>query len=89
MTVENLLWLVVQVKPIPISIKACLTEQKIQAHEAVIVGDTKFDMIGGKKTGVRRLGVTWGFGSLESLKEHGAESICYQPEDLKKALSSL
>ena len=70
-------------------IKACLTEQKIQAHEAVIVGDTKFDMIGGKKTGVRRLGVTWGFGSLESLKEHGAECICYQPEDLKKALSSL
>lgn len=70
-------------------IKACLTEQGIQAHEAVIIGDTKFDMIGGQKTGVRRLGVTWGFGSLESLQEHGAESICHYPYDIKKALSSL
>lgn len=41
-------------------------------------------MIGGQKTGVRRLGVTWGFGSLESLQEHGAESICHHPYDIKK-----
>lgn len=70
-------------------INACLTEQVIQAVEAVIIGDTKFDMIGGQKTGVRRLGVTWGFGSAESLQEHGAEIICHQPQDIKKALSSL
>ncbi|SCA90744.1 Phosphoglycolate phosphatase [Streptococcus macedonicus] len=28
-------------------INACLTEQVIQAAESVIIGDTKFDMIGG------------------------------------------
>ena len=70
-------------------INTCLTEQGIKAAEAVIIGDTKFDMIGGQKTGVRRLGVTWGFGSAESLQEHGAEIICHQPQDIKKALSSL
>lgn len=70
-------------------INACLTEQVIQAAEAVIIGDTKFDMIGGQKTGVRRLGITWGFGSAKSLQEYGAEIICHQPQDIKKALSSL
>lgn len=70
-------------------INACLTEQKIQATDAVIIGDTKFDMIGGQKTGVRRLGITWGFGSIESLQEYGAEIICHHPKDIQKALSSL
>lgn len=70
-------------------IKACLTEQKIQAAEAVIIGDTKFDMIGGQKTGVRRLGITWGFGSAESLQASGAEIICHRPQDITKALSAL
>ena len=46
-------------------INACLTEQVIQAAEAVIIGDTKFDMIGGQKTGVRRLGI---LGALVLLK---------------------
>ena len=42
-------------------------------------------MIGGQKTGVRRLGITWGFGSAESLQEYGAEIICHQPQDIKKS----
>ena len=47
-------------------------------------------MIGGQKTGVRRLGYNLGIWfSLESLQEHGAESICHHPYDIKKALSSL
>ena len=70
-------------------INACLIQQKIKASETVIIGDTKFDMIGGQKTGIRRLGITWGFGSAESLQEHGAEIICHQPQDIKKALSLL
>lgn len=70
-------------------ITACLTEQKIAAKDAVIIGDTKFDMIGGQKTGIHTIGITWGFGSLESLQESGAESICHQPQDIKEALSSL
>ena len=43
--------------------------------EVWMVGDRCFDMEGGRKAGVHTLGAAWGYGSLEELKESGAERI--------------
>lgn len=63
-------------------IKACLNDNDIPEHQAIIIGDTKFDMIGGKEAKIRTLGVTWGFGKKEDLLNNGAEQICQQPLEL-------
>ena len=47
--------------------------------EAWMVGDRKFDMEGGVRAGVRTLGVTYGYGSAQELREAGAEALADTP----------
>ena len=47
--------------------KADVIRQALQTHQlvpeqAIIIGDTKFDMLGAQETGIQKLAVTWGFG---------------------------
>ena len=41
----------------------------------VLIGDTRFDVQGAKKVGIKCYGVTYGFGTREELEENGAEVI--------------
>ncbi|MGJ8723405.1 MAG: HAD hydrolase-like protein [Roseibacillus sp.] len=50
--------------------------------EVVMIGDTKFDMIGSVNNGVRGVGVLWGFGSQEELLEAGASECLGSPSEL-------
>ncbi|KHD44605.1 HAD hydrolase-like protein [Streptococcus hongkongensis] len=68
-------------------IKACLIENQIKPNEAIIVGDTKFDMIGGQEAGINTLGVTWGFGTQDDLLANGANLIANTPSDVLSLLS--
>ncbi len=43
--------------------------------ECLMIGDTRFDIIGAEKFGIDCLGITYGFGSREELEEYGAEYI--------------
>ena len=43
--------------------------------EVWMVGDRKYDIAGGRDAGVHTMGVLWGYGSREELKEAGAERI--------------
>ncbi len=70
-------------------IATCIKKESLSKLETIIIGDTKFDIIGGKKTGIKTLGVTWGFGVQKDFKTSGADIICQQPLDIKKALESL
>ncbi|MCU9533834.1 HAD-IA family hydrolase [Streptococcus sp. CSL10205-OR2] len=58
----------------------------LDKKQTIIVGDTKYDMIGGKKTGIKTIGVTWGFGEKTELITNGADIICHHPKDIKKHL---
>lgn len=69
-------------------IRACLREENLEKSSAIIIGDTAFDMIGGKKAGISRLGVTWGFGRKVDLLANEANFICHTPSDIIKTLSS-
>ena len=54
--------------------------------EAWMTGDRKFDMEGGKRAGIHTLGVTYGYGSEEELKESGAEKLAHTPREIAEIL---
>lgn len=56
-------------------------------HEAVaIIGDRKFDVEGGLAHDITTIAVSYGYGSMEELKEAKAEYIVRSVEELKKLL---
>lgn len=54
-------------KPSPEPILHLLRKFDLAPDEAVIVGDSEIDMAAGKSAGIRRIGVTYGYRSKESL----------------------
>ncbi|MFC3927974.1 HAD-IA family hydrolase [Streptococcus caprae] len=66
-------------------IEACLQDYQLGIETSYMIGDTKYDMLGGKEAQLTCIGVTWGYGSQTDLESHGADIICHQPEDIKKA----
>ena len=59
---------------------------EVSAENAVMIGDTKFDMAGAKALGLPAIGVTYGFGSREELISGGAAALAESPEELGKIL---
>jgi phosphoglycolate phosphatase len=49
---------------------------------AFYIGDTKGDMLEGKEAGAKTIGVTWGWHSIEKLKEGKADFIVQSPQEL-------
>ncbi len=54
--------------------------------DAVMVGDTVFDVEGANALGIPCIGVAWGYGNIEEMKNAGAISISATMEELYKAL---
>jgi phosphoglycolate phosphatase len=48
----------------------------INTATAVMVGDRALDITAGAHHGLRTVGVTWGYGSLEELTKAGATALC-------------
>ena len=67
--------------------KADVIRQALQAHQlapeqAIIIGDTKFDMLGAQETGIQKLAVTWGFGEQADLLNYQPDYIAHKPLDV-------
>ena len=58
------------------------------AERPVMVGDRRYDVIGAAAHGVVCIGVLWGIGSEEELREAGAEAIVRAPEELGELLGA-
>lgn len=72
-------------KPDPAMLLACLADAGVENHQAVIIGDTSFDMTMGQAIGVRALGVGWGYHPPAELLAAGADAIaddCAQLHEL-------
>ena len=65
---------------------AYLLEQNGRTDNIVMVGDTKFDVIGAKAHGIPCIGVSWGYGSVSELAESGAVDIADTPQELLQML---
>lgn len=65
-------------------IEYVLTEEQIgdQREGILMVGDRKHDICGAKQTGLRSMGVLYGYGSQEELETAGADWIVETPEDI-------
>ena len=49
-----------------------------------MLGDSRFDAIGARLCKVDFIGVSYGYGSVDEMKEQGAISIVDYPEELLK-----
>ena len=47
----------------------------------LMIGDRKQDVLGAHSTGMKCMGILWGYGSLEELREAGADFIAETPEE--------
>lgn len=50
--------------------------------QVVLIGDTKYDVLGAKAVGIDCVGVSYGYGTEDDLKEAGAAKICKTPGEL-------
>ena len=69
--------------------KAFLVERAVRGlgtRNAVVIGDTRFDVEAAHANDLRALGVTWGIGDRDELRTAGADLIAGQPEELLELL---
>lgn len=52
----------------------------------IMVGDRHSDIAGGQACGLRTVGVTWGYGSVDELRTAGADLLVDRPADLQRVL---
>ena len=57
-------------------------------EETAMIGDRKFDMAGAKDAGADAIGVLYGYGTAEELREYGADVLCEDVDALREALLS-
>ncbi|RZK00683.1 MAG: HAD family hydrolase [Novosphingobium sp.] len=73
-------------KPDPAMLEAALFEAAAEPSEAVMIGDTAYDMQMARDAGVRAIGVDWGYHSPEELRAAGAEFVATSRQELKAYL---
>ena len=62
-------------KPAPDMILAALAETGVDPQDAIMVGDTTYDMEMAKAAGVRAIGVAWGYHASDALTAAGAQCV--------------
>lgn len=65
---------------------AFLLEQNGRADNMVMVGDTHFDVIGAAAHEIPTIGVAWGYGDVEQMRQAGAKAIAQTPQELLELL---
>jgi phosphoglycolate phosphatase len=73
-------------KPNPAMIHAALSETGVEPENAVMVGDTTFDMDMARAAGIGTIGVSWGYHSPDKLS---ADVTLTQMTDLPAALKTI
>lgn len=76
-------------KPHPSMILTALSETGVEAADAVILGDTSYDMEMGRAAGVTPIGVNWGYHAEADLDQAGAECILRSYDALIPALDTM
>ncbi|MGH6787982.1 MAG: HAD-IA family hydrolase [Novosphingobium sp.] len=73
-------------KPHPAMLQAALAETGAAPGEAVMIGDTAYDIEMARAAGVRAIGVDWGYHAASELREAGAEAVAATPAELWELL---
>ncbi len=69
-------------KPHPSMLRAALADAGVAEHQAVMIGDTVFDIAMGEAAGVRSIGVDWGYHDAHELIDAGAADVADDADHL-------
>jgi phosphoglycolate phosphatase len=64
-----------------------LTRESVEPKAAVMIGDRAADVQAAKASGVRSIGVLWGYGSERELIDAKADALCATPRELVARLA--
>ncbi len=73
----------------PALLARLVREHRVDVANAVMIGDRREDVVAAKASGLKALGVLWGYGSREELSDAGASAICADVASLRAALAAL
>ena len=76
-------------KPDPTMILVLLEALEIKTNNAIMVGDTDYDIAMAHHAGIKSIGVTWGYHSLSRLKLIKPDAIVNNFVDLEKKIMEL
>lgn len=76
-------------KPAPDMVIEGLRRLGLPGAKAVYVGDSEVDLQTARNVGIPCLSVTWGFRSIQQLKEAGAQHLAHTPEELYETICQL
>ena len=74
-------------KPHPAMLLDALAETGAEAEDAVMVGDTSFDMEMARAAGMTAIAVTWGYHPETRLRDAGAHHVIHGWDELDAALA--
>jgi phosphoglycolate phosphatase len=66
-----------------------LTQAAIDPARAVMVGDRAHDVLAAARNGVAAVGVLWGYGDAQELRDAGAAVLCASPGELAATIAEL
>jgi len=73
-------------KPHPAMVYQALADAGTEAANAVVIGDTVYDIHMGKAAGTRTIGVNWGYHPVDELRGAGADAIAESMDELEAIL---
>ena len=73
-------------KPAPDGVFVIMEELKVLPDFCLFVGDSSVDMQTAKNSGMKAVGVSWGFRTVGELLENGADHIIDDPQELLSLL---
>ncbi len=76
-------------KPDPFSPSEIINKFGATPEETVFIGDSGVDMQTAVNTGTHSIGVTWGFRTVDELKENGAQHIADTPSEIISIINNL
>lgn len=76
-------------KPHPAMLLAALAETGAHAADAVMVGDTVYDMEAARAAGVRAIGVAWGYHEADELLAAGASAVAASAGELEELIHAI
>ena len=60
-----------------------------QPSDALMIGDRRYDIIGAKSNLIKSIGVSYGYGSINELREAGADCLIKETRELATVVNKL
>ena len=73
-------------KPDPQGLLKACTQMGLDPKEVLMIGDSDADLNSAKAIGMPMIAVTWGFNSIEKLKNAGCTRFVHHPQEVLEAL---